>query len=794
MQKLINTILLFFLGHLVFAQTITQTLRGTITDRASEKPLSGATILVQGLSIGATSDASGRFEISGVPIGRAQLAISFNGYKPAFVPEILVTAGKEVSLDIALEQEIVVLKEVIVKAASRKGVAANEYIGGSARSFNPEVVQRFAGGRNDPSKLVSNYAGVISGNDSRNDIVVRGNSPTGVLWRIEGLPAPNPNHFGTLGTTGGPVTILNTNAIKGADFLTGAFPAEFGNATAAVFDISLRSGNANQHERTLQLNAFSGLEAMLEGPLSKKRKDASYLIGYRYSFAQIAQSIRLNLGTDAVPKYQDWVYNLDFGKTGKNHFSVYGMGGVSSIDFIGKDIDTADFYARQDQDAYATNNMLLFGAKHTLEINSKAYWRNHLSFSSNKDHFDQYQYENQQVPFGKRWLVSRSRNQTQSLRLHSYYNVKQSAQLSWRAGIQVESTNLNTDLRDKEGKPESAPFDQLRLFDDNFTLLQGYAQSRYKPFEALTITAGANILYLTLNSSLQISPRFSANLKTGRNSSLFFAYGNHAQQQPLPIYLLERVDNEGKIDRTNRELDFTKANHFIFGYEKRFSGGWRLKSELYHQYLYDVPVERESSGFSVLNEGADFSFSNRAGLLNRGSGTNTGIEFTLEKFLSKGWYLLATGSIFDSKYKGSDGIERNSTFNYQQVGNLLGGKEWAVGKSKKNALTLDIRAAFMGGRYQTPVDLDASLAAGKEILDESQFNAERLEGYFRLDTKFGFRINSKKKKFSQTFYLDLQNVTNRENIFLQRFNAQRGTIGNVYQLGFFPDIMWKVQF
>jgi hypothetical protein len=159
------------------------------------------------------------------------------------------------------------------------------------------------------------------------------------------LPSPSPNHFNTLGTTGGPISALNTNALKTSDFYTGAFPAEYGNATAAVFDINLRTGNTEKHERTLQLNLFSGLEAMLEGPLGKKGNGASYLVGYRYSFAQIGQSFGLNVGTKAVPKYQDWVYNIQFGKSKAGKFSLFGMGGFSSIDFIGKDIDTTDFYS-----------------------------------------------------------------------------------------------------------------------------------------------------------------------------------------------------------------------------------------------------------------------------------------------------------------------------------------------------------------------------------------------------------------------------------------------------------------
>jgi hypothetical protein len=196
----------------------------------------------------------------------------------------------------------------------------------------------------------------------------------------------------------------------------------------------------------------------------------------------------------------------------------------------------------------------------------------------------------------------------------------------------------------------------------------------------------------------------------------------------------------------------------------------------------------------MLNAGGDFTFPEKAGLVNKGTGSNTGIELTVEKFLSQGYYLLTTGSVFDSKYKGSDGIERSSTFNYGYAANILAGREWKVGQARRNAFTLDLRMSTIGGKYTTPVNLAASIAAGKEVLDETKYNSEQLDSYLRLDSKFGFRINSKKRKLSQTLYLDLQNVTNRENIFLRRYNPVYGTTGNVNQIGFFPDILYRIQF
>ncbi|MFK7932090.1 MAG: TonB-dependent receptor, partial [Saprospiraceae bacterium] len=225
-----------------------------------------------------------------------------------------------------------------------------------------------------------------------------------------------------------------------------------------------------------------------------------------------------------------------------------------------------------------------------------------------------------------------------------------------------------------------------------------------------------------------------------------------------------------------------------------FANNWRTKIETYYQSLYSVPVESTASSFSILNAGADFVFPETGSLTNDGTGTNYGVELTLEKFFSQGFYGLLTASVFDSKYEGSDGVERNTAFNNGYVLNVLGGKEFAVGKDKRNAITTDIKFTTAGGRYFTPIDLAASQAANNEVLQEELAFSERFDPYFRLDVKFGFRMNSKKRKLAHTFFLDFQNITNRQNVFTNRYNRVTNEINTVYQAGFFPDFMYRVQF
>ena len=794
MKKLPGLLLLLLAALLARAQS-TQTIRGLVIDKTSEKPIPGVSVQLAGTNLGAMTDSAGRYVLANVPLGRHQISYGSAGYHSASIPEVLVTAGKEVVLDIALEQRLVTLKTfTITAAAAKKGAATNEFSAGSARSFSVEDVTRYAGGRNDPSKLVSNYAGVVANSDARNDIVVRGNSPAGVLWRIEGSPSPNPNHFSALGTTGGPVSALNTNVLKNSDFLTGAFPAEYGNATAAVFDISLRSGNSSRHETTLQVNVFSGLEATIEGPLNNKNNGAAYLASYRYAIGQLANAVGINIGTKAVPHYQDWAFNLTTGKSALGRFSFFGMGGLSHIDLIGSNTDSTDFYGQADQDGYDKSNFSYFGIKNTLDIDSRTYLRTVVTYAHTLDTYDQYRYPDPVPPYHDRWLQYTSHNETSTTRFSTFFNQKVDSRFSYRIGVAGEALGLNLHILSKIARPAVAPFDTVTHFNGTPFLLQSFAQFKYRLSESFSIVGGLHATHFDGNNSTTLEPRLSVTYQLPDNQSFSLSYGLHSQLQPLPVYYQTFDETDNIRDSTNRKLGPTRAHHFVAGYEWRFLPGWRVKAEAYYQHLLDVPVERVSSGFSMLNAGADFGFPDKVGLINKGSGTNKGVELTLERFLSDGYYLLFTTSLFDSKYKGSDGIERNTAFNYKYVVNALAGREWKLGNSGANAFTFDIRLSTIGGRYATPVNVGASLAAGYEIPDTLHYNSQRLSDYFRLDTKFGYRTSSKKRRLSSTFYLDLQNVTNRRNIFLLQYNQAKGIASPIYQIRFFPDILYRIQF
>ncbi|HQU59282.1 MAG TPA: TonB-dependent receptor, partial [Saprospiraceae bacterium] len=696
--------------------------------------------------------------------------------------------------NLGLEETVVQMDEVVVSGKVEKGKTNNDMATISARSFNLEEVTRFSGGRNDVARLAGNFAGVSTADDSRNDIVIRGNAPTGVLWRLEGIPIPNPNHFATLGTTGGPVSALNPNLLSTSDFLTSAFPAEYGNALAGVFDIGFRSGNRDNYEFTMQLAAFSGLEAMAEGPLNNK-KNSSFLVSYRHSFVEVADQLGIPIGTNATPNYRDLSFKVDFGNSKAGKFSLFGIGATSNIDFLGNEIDETDLFANPNEDAYADSRFGVVGLRHNIIVGEGAYIRTVISASTAQSDFQQ----DNIASDGGKLRVTDVKDVTNTYSISSFYNKKYSARFTLRTGLLAQYFNLNTKVDDRDNRPDldgdgEPDWATVRDFDGGMALLQPFAQGQYRINGQWAIHAGLHGQYLDFNETFALEPRLAVNWNFRPNQTLSLGYGLHQQMQPLPVFFFEEEIAPGVYERTNKELGFTRSNQFVLGYDWRVSQDWRAKAEAYYQAIDKAPVESFPSSFSLLNAGADFVFPEAGSLANEGTGANYGLELTVEKFFSKGYYGLLTASVFDSKYEGSDGIERNTAFNNGYVVNLLAGKEFKIGKDKRNALTFDMKATRAGGRYYTPVDLEASKIAGQEVLQDDLAFSERHDPYFRLDVKFGFQLNSKHRRLSQQFFIDLQNVTNHDNIFARRYNEVANEVNNVYQSGFFPDLLYRVQF
>ncbi len=782
-------IFLLFICCKLFSQNITQTVKGTVVDKQSQSPLPG--VIIQVLNsiplLGTSTNENGEFKITEVPIGRWQLKIYVIGYKERNIT-IILNAGKESVSNIELEENVIQSEEVVITSQQDKTSTNNKMSTVSSRLFSAEEAARYAGSRSDPARMAANFAGVSGANDSRNDIIIRGNSPLGILWRLNGLDIPNPNHFGNAGSTGGPISILNNNTLDNSDFMSGAFAADYGNATAGVFDLRMRKGNNEKFEFLGQVG-FNGFELGAEGPLSKN-KNASFLIDYRYSTLSIFKALNIDFGTgSAVPQYQDLTFKTDFNTKKFGKFSFWGIGGLSYVALLESDKKAGqDLYGYSARDTYFRSNVGASGIAHTFLFKNNSYLKTNLGISA--------QYNNiiadriDTAFHTPKNLKPEYRQTTQTIHYiyNTTYNKKYNARNFLNGGVYADL--FSTTFVDSTDNVFGVnTFRTLRNYKGNSALLRAFVQWQHKFTDNLLINIGASNQYFLLNGSNSIEPRVGLKYSLSKKQALSLGGGMHSQLQPAYIYFASDIIN-GVRAETNKGLDFTRAVHAVLAYDNNFAKNFRMKSEIYYQYIYNAPVKTSPDYFSALNLGADFNSPNVSNLVSKGNGYNYGLELTLEKFYSQGYYFLFTGSLFQSKYKGSDRIERNTAFNGNYVFNFLAGKEFKI--NQKHILILDVRTTYSGGKRYTPVDIAASILANDEIKDQANAYSKQYPYYFRTDVKPGYRFNS--KKVTHEFSVDIQNITKHLNVFQQTYDITNQVIRTDYQLKFFVIPQYRLLF
>ncbi len=777
----------------------TTTVRGTVIDRDTRQPLAGATVLLSTDTTrapqGVVADERGDFAFKNVRVGRLRLVVRYLGYADAVLSNLLATTGRDLVVEVSLIERVVETEAVVISA--RQGspdegrTPANELSLTSARSFTPEQALRFAGSLADPTRMAANFAGVGGGGDTRNDLVIRGNSPLGMLWRLEGIDIFNPNHFASQGANGGPISILNNNVLGSSDFVTGAFAAEYGNATAGVFDLRLRNGNRSRRE-TLFAIGFNGFELMTEGPFVRGGR-SSYLINYRYSTLDVFSALGISFGDLlGIPRFQDLSVKLNFPTDRAGTFGVFAVGGASRIAILETDLTDQEFAEKDDElsftDIRQFNQRGTAGLTHAIAIGSSGVLKTVLSAGI------------EQRSLGVDTLVN---NRSQILPLYDetadnyrltasiQYTQKFTAQHTLRVGLMADQ--LTWRGRDVLSVGPFAmlprPVQTLRDFDRQSGLVRAYAQYAYRPNDRLTLTLGAHGLYFALNQKSAIEPRAAVRYGLTPRSTVSLAYGLHHQIQPSALYFVRAADGT----TPNEGLAFSRSQHLVLGYETSLGDYTRLKAETYYQSLDRLPIDPFASSFSGVNAGLGFGrIPEKLGLLSDGTARNIGVELTLERFLHRGFYYLVTASIFDSRYEGSDGVERPTAFNNQYVVNALAGLELPAGKSKQNAWIIDLKLAFAGGIRYTPIDLAASQANGSQVDDATRAFDLQTRPYFRPDLKLGYRFNY--RRWSQEFSVTLQNVAGIDNVLTLNYNPRAGRLVERNQLGFFPVVQYTLRF
>ena len=767
-------------------EIFTQTIRGKVVDKDSKAPVWNAAVIVMDSTkvLNCLTDTLGDFKIVGVPVGRQDIKITCMGYADVFLQNIDVTSAKDVVLKIQMGESLYNLKEFKIEASIDKDKPLNSMANISARSFSMEEAQRFAGGLTDPLRMAQAYAGVSSTSNDNNEIVIRGNSPRGMLWRIEGVEVPNPNHFREdEGASGGGVCVLSSNVIANSDFFTSAFPAEYGNAISGVFDINLRKGNDEKPEYTV-ISSVVGTEIALEGPFSKKSK-ASYLVNYRYSTFALLQQVGIKVSKENItPIFQDLTFNLNFPSNKYGNTTIFGIGGKSSSGTSA----AKDSITLRDRDqrfeAFNSGNVWITGITHNY------LWKKKTLF---KFVFTVMGEQNKMTNDTMDYKFVNHRIYNENLQYLTYRgtltaNHKFNSKLSMRSGLVFSNQNYNIMSAgiDFETNQNRVVFDNVGTAN----AMQAYSQWKYRLNEKVDINAGLHYSYFQLNKNQTLEPRLGMSWQVTPKQSFSAGFGLHSRMEPLSFYLTQVKDNMGNYVEANRNLGLSKAFHNVIGYDCNFSDNLHLKIEAYYQFLYNIPiVDSINSQFSTLNVRYGFITDP---LKNKGTGRNYGVDITFEKYFTKGYYFLVTSSIFDSKYTAGDGILYNTTFNGNYIFNALAGREFSVGKHNNSILSTNIRFLYKGGMRLEQVDLTKSGLEGKEVIDPSGNYASRIADFYNLNMGVSFKRNC--KRFAWTLALDVQNVTNKNNIIGMQYNVFANNVKYLYDLRILPILSFRIDF
>lgn len=739
-----------------------QTIRGTVIDHASGSPLPYVSVGLLDLpGIGTTTNDEGKFEIKNVSVGRHDLQATFIGYESAVFREIMLTSAKEIYLEIQLKESVLQLDEIVIRPRINKEEPLNSMALSGARMLSVEEASRFAGGMDDPARLVSSFAGVTSAVGS-NGISVHGNAPSLLQWRLEDVEIPNPNHFADVSSLGGGMlSSLSNNVLGNSDFYTSAFPAEFNNAVSGVFDMKMRNGNSQKFQHTLQAGVL-GLDVASEGPLSRKH-NASYLFNYRYSTTGLMNKVSPAGDLEQEMDYQDLNFRLNFPTKKAGVFSVWG---TALIDKIKPEIKTPEEWDYMDdaKDSRMKQTSAAAGLSHRYFLNNGGLLKTTLATTYSKTDAWESIYDNNMnsSPF----LDFKS--QYTNLVLTSSFNKKYSTKHTNKTGITF--TNMNYDMDFDLAPFYTESLERISEGKGNTNLISAYTSSLFNINDRLSATLGLNGQLLTLNNSWTIEPRASIKWQASARSSFGFAYGLHSRMEKMDVYFVKTQATGNEL--VNKDLDFTKTQHVSLSYNYRISDDMNLRVEPYFQYLYDVPVIADSS-YSVLNRS---TFYVEDALVNKGNGRNYGVDITFEKYMTKGLYYMVTASVFNSEYCGGDGVWHDTKFNRNYVINGLMGKEWMMGRNKQDVLSINLKLTMQGGDRYSPIDEAATLAhPDKETqYDETRAYSKQLSPMFLANYTLSYRMN--RSKVSHEFAVKGMNATGYKEYFGHEYNLKTSVI------------------
>ena len=780
-MKHILTLTLFLISFIGFSQELKQTVRGTIIDFDTKVPIYSAKVVLVGSNPvqGALTDENGDFKLNDIRIGRIQLQITAMGYQEIFLPNILIESGKETVLNLEMLSDLQKVEEVKVSARKDKSESLNKMASVSAKTFSVEETNRYAGSLNDPARMVSGFAGVTGNPEGDNDIVVRGNSPRGILWRLDGIDIPNPNHFANNGATGGPISALNGAMLANSDFFSGAFAPEYGNALSGVFDVNLRKGNNETREYSFSAGII-GIDGTLEGPF-KKGYRGSYIANYRYSSIALLDRAGI-LDFDGIPIYQDGSFKMYLPTENAGTFTLLGMGGISRIDQTDQDEETDYIYSKYTFGA----NMGMVGLKHAYIVSPKLYIKSYVSASTSGNSGEG---EWQKSDSTGLFTSERDSFRDHQWKAQSIANYKINPKNLLQAGVTYTHFMYDYFYEDDYDDEDGV---MTRWLDSHGSadLIQSFASWKYRWSNDLTMISGVHYTHFFLNQSKALEPRIGIKWAASKRNTFSFGAGMHSRLESISTYLHTELQSDGSYLAKNKDLDLSKSIHLVAGYGRNLNENLYVKTEIYYQHLYNLPVHNDSNSYiSLVNSSSgipDYE------LVNEGTGRNYGVELTVERFFHDGYYFLLTGSLYKSQFKALDGITRSTRFDAGFASNFLFGKEWNFGSAKNKTFGINTKVSLIGGNRYTPVNLEASQAAGYTVFHTDQGYSAKGDPIFFTNIGVTYRVD--KKRVTHAFKIDVRNVTNNQAHIREWYNDRTESIEYDTQLSMIPNIIYTLKF
>jgi hypothetical protein len=775
--------MMLLLPSMMRAQTTTadQTIRGQVCDVASGEPMIGVTITVEnGTTMATVSDIDGNFVIQHVPVGRHSVRATYIGYEPVLLKEQLVTSGKELVLNLKMTESLTNLQEVVIKPRVNKQQPLNEMAQVGARMFSVEEATRYAGGMADPARTASMFAGVATGG-ATNGISIHGNSPQMLQWRIEGIEVNNPNHFADITEAGGGVfTSLNGTVLANSDFMTGAMPAEYGNALSGAFDMKMRVGNNAKHEHAIQVGTL-GVDFASEGPLTKNSK-ASYLINYRYSFLEIAKKLHaINMEKETLD-YQDLSFKVNVPTTHAGTFAVWFTG---LFDRFENDVpDVADRKTLWDSnDSWSTQKSWAGGLTHTYRFRSGGTLTSNIAYTGayQKLGINDYNEQMQQMPD----MLGRSLSW--NVIISTQHKHKFSSRYTMQNGFEHRHMDFCTwmDYIKVVGGP------LYRVFESNGStgLTRLYTNHKIALSQRLSTVAGINVMWFNLNNQVLVEPRISFQYKTSASSTLSIAYAMNSRKEAIDTYFV--LNTNSQEPNVNKDLGLTRSHHISASFAQRLGENAMLKIEPYWQWLFDVPVEQGTT-YSVINH--NLFYQDRA-LVNKGAGRNYGIDLTLERYLKDGLYGMFTATLFKSEYRDAQGEWHHTRHDRGYITNILGGKEWMVGKSRKNVFGINGRLTLMGGDRYTPMVAGTTYEEVAQRPDRTipQDGANPFNAQMNMNVGYAFSVKYTINKHHSAHHFILEYLQMRS-FQGQTFDIHTHELVDQFTSLTFPNIAYRLEF